>query len=413
LLIETNKLLSRAPIKNLMLVNLAFALCCTFAGQTTYARPANRATDNNSVATDNKSAGADNNSVGANNNFVATASKNPIKQTPPYAAFPKRISAGGQIQMREMITKLTATLLKAPNNTTALTNRAGCYLLIQDYPNAAQDCTKTLTLQPNQKQAAAVAYSLVEHYIRDLDEENAVHFLDLTIGAYPKESRLYKERGELLHGMGKEKAAIADEDKALALDPNNGEAYFSRGEVKCNTGDIPGAIADFGTSVHYNKHPFCNLLRLAQCYDSLKQWKEAAATYSKILPMPNLDITDKLKAQVHRAYDYVQIGDREKALKDFGAVIATPRERTMKLERNNQASEQALAFQGRAAILVSQKKYDLAIRDYTRVIGLEEEWGEHTPKWYLERAKLYRCVGKPDFAKRDEELAKKMSPPKQ
>ena len=104
--------------------------------------------------------------------------------------------------------------------------------------------------------------------------------------------------------------------------------------------------------------------------------------------------TDKLKAIVRRGDCLEKLGDTAAALKEYNEVITAPRERTMKLERNNPAGEQSEALQERANIYFGQKKYDLAIRDYTMLIGLDEEWGEHTPKWYLERAKLYRLTGK-------------------
>jgi tetratricopeptide (TPR) repeat protein len=315
-------------------------------------------------------------------------------------------------EAKALVEELNDVLRKNPNDVPALNRRARCYLALQDVHDAAQDCSKALSIEPDQPESASIAYALIDVYNRDMDEENARHFFDLAIKAYPNEARLYKERGELLHGMGKSKEGLADETKALTLDPNYSKAYFARGEIETALGDMRSAVVDFGKSAPYKELRYVSNLRQAQCYELLKNWKEAAASYGRILVLHDTDLTDRLKAQVHRANDYEKMGETESALKDLSTVIAAPREPTMKIERNNETSIQALAYQARASILVAQKKYDLAIKDYTRVIGLEEEWGEHTPKWYLERSKLYRKIGKTDLALKDEELAAKMSPPK-
>jgi Tfp pilus assembly protein PilF len=307
------------------------------------------------------------------------------------------------------LSQKNSILAKNPNDVAALSARAHNYLRLRNIKAAAQDLDKALKLNPHDEDTLNVTYILVEAYIRDLEEENALHYFDLLIRSLPKESRLYSERGELLHGIGKNNEALADDTRAIELDPTNGPAYFSRGEVKCSLGDMAGAIPDFGKAATLADNKYAPLLRQAECYEVLKDWKNSAINCNKMIALKTIDVVDRLKAVLRRGNDYVEMGDKENALKDFSTVIAAPREATMRIERTTQANEQLTALHGRALIYTERKQYDLAIKDYTRMISNEEEWGEHTPNWYTERANLYRKLGKNDLAKRDEDMAKTWS----
>ena len=154
---------------------------------------------------------------------------------------------------------------------------------------AAADCERALKIDPKQVDAGNLAYTLTDVYIRDLDEEHAAHFLDLTINAFPNQSRLYAERGELLHGMGKSTEGLQDETKAISLNPNNARAYFARAEIEEALKNPKAAIADFGQSAQYHILVYTSLWRMAQCYEQIKDWKEAAAVYARIKPLGGMD----------------------------------------------------------------------------------------------------------------------------
>ena len=55
--------------------------------------------------------------------------------------------------------------------------------------------------------------------------------------------------GDALDDGGKPQEAIADYDKAIALDPAYASAYYNRGITRKNTGDKKRACEDFNKAV--------------------------------------------------------------------------------------------------------------------------------------------------------------------
>jgi len=314
---------------------------------------------------------------------------------------------------RQKIVLLTDSLSRNPKDKKALSARANAYLKLQDLKHAAQDCDQALALDPKLFDAAVVAYGLVDAYNGDMQEENALHFLNLTITAIPNEPRLYVERGQLLHGIGRDKEALVDQNKAVQIDPENSKAYYARAEVRITMGDLRGAACDFGIGAKYDKQPIHCYLAQAKCFDELKDYKAAIKTIGKILPLPNVYLPDLLQARLLRAKAFIKIGEYDNALKDLDVIISTPISKTMKFENNGQLSQKSLALQTRVELYTTLKKTDLAIKDYGKLIALDQEWGQMTPKWYEERAKLYRQTSKPELALRDELLARNMTQKKQ
>jgi tetratricopeptide (TPR) repeat protein len=62
-------------------------------------------------------------------------------------------------------------------------------------------------------------------------------------GAHPSEA--YNNRGAARHARGDLDGALADFDRALALNPRYPEAYNNRGAARHARGDLDGALADF------------------------------------------------------------------------------------------------------------------------------------------------------------------------
>ena len=63
----------------------------------------------------------------------------------------------------------------------------------------------------------------------------------------------YMNSGGEKYALKDYKGAIADYDRAIAIDPQNSLAYFSRGEGKHSLGDRQGGIADMNTMVQLSK----------------------------------------------------------------------------------------------------------------------------------------------------------------
>ncbi len=98
----------------------------------------------------------------------------------------------------------------APQDAAAYADRSGAKLQLKMYQGAIDDATTALGLQPSSS-VAAVAYD---------------------------------NRGQAEYHVGRTAAALADENRAVALDPRNAESWYHRGLIRAGAGDKQGAIAD-------------------------------------------------------------------------------------------------------------------------------------------------------------------------
>ena len=287
-----------------------------------------------------------------------------------------------------------------------LARTATLYARLNKISEAASQCQKALSVEPTNQEAAIVAYTLACKYHNDLEEEQELKFLNLTIQACPDQSHLYKERGELLHGMDREQEAMADQNKAIALDAKNWAAYQGRGQIECSTGKMAAAIADFERTIKLHPDSMTALMSVSQCYESEKNYPQALASFDRILKLKMLDPVDRLKALDRKAEILSETGQTAAALKQYTEIIEAPLSQFKSIERSAQFSTLSRALQGRTRIWLAQKNYPAAITDYSALIRYEKDWGEFEPKWYLERAKLYRLTNRPDLAARDESAAR-------
>jgi tetratricopeptide (TPR) repeat protein len=67
-----------------------------------------------------------------------------------------------------------------------------------------------------------------------------------TIQIAPDRGEAYYGRGCVYHALGKTSLARADLDHALRCDPRLFPAYLERAKLSTETGDLDGALADFG-----------------------------------------------------------------------------------------------------------------------------------------------------------------------
>lgn len=77
------------------------------------------------------------------------------------------------------------------------------------------------------------------------DYATAIANYDRAIALAPDDADAYHSRGIAKDGQGDYAGAIADFDRAIALAPDDADAYHNRGVTKAEQGDYAGAIADY------------------------------------------------------------------------------------------------------------------------------------------------------------------------
>ena len=111
--------------------------------------------------------------------------------------------------------------------------------LSEDEIQAIQDARKDATRD------AAYFARLGTYNLDACDYDAAIANYDRAIALEPDDADAYHNRGIAKDGQGDYAGAIADFDRAIALDPYDADVYHNRGVAKAEQGDYAGAIADY------------------------------------------------------------------------------------------------------------------------------------------------------------------------
>jgi len=168
----------------------------------------------------------------------------------------------------------------------------------------------------------------------------------------------YNNRGKVFIDKGRLDEAIADFDKAIALDQFYYRAYYNRGFVFDKMGRLDEAIADFDKAIvlapsfheaYYNR---------GLTYNKTGLFDKAIESLSKSLEID----PDDVDALVSRGISYALIGRNDRAFEDFNKAIL--------LNRNY-----VLAYLNRGKLLLNTSKRELAMLDFQEACGLGSQEG--------------------------------------
>jgi len=137
------------------------------------------------------------------------------------------------------------------------------------------------------------------------------------------DSQGYATRGQVLAKSGKNQEALAEFDRALALDPYNVQALYGRGLIYQGEKQYQQAIEDFTAANGLTPQKVEPLLGRATSYLAIDKAKEAAADLDEAVQAdPN-----SAPAWSARGQAYERLGDKEKAKTSYGrAITIRPRD---------------------------------------------------------------------------------------
>ncbi len=250
---------------------------------------------------------------------------------------------------------LDAAVEADPENVEALQARAALRLQAGEVDGAIEDLQNVLTRDPSNQ---AIAQAAVQQLVELNRSEDALALLSKTIEAKPSEA-LYRLRAILYRMDGKEEEALADLNKALAMQPKDPVALLQRAEIAIFKGDIKSAKSDLRSAV-----------RLApQVADATQAIyvrcliaNEEGRTSDAINDMKKLveREPDNLGRRFQLANLYQVDGRPRKAIETF----------TQILERE---PGNVLALRSRADARLGVGAHDEAIRDYERALEAADE----------------------------------------
>lgn len=146
---------------------------------------------------------------------------------------------------RGAISDLDRAIELHPNNARLYANRAGLYLMVDEFERSEADATRAIALSPYQ----ALAFfnrAAARHYLKKYQPAIEDYTQALNLGV-PGDTLavLYFSRGEARRMIRDLTGSIADNTTAIQIDPTSGEAYDNRGLAYLDQGDTEHAIADF------------------------------------------------------------------------------------------------------------------------------------------------------------------------
>lgn len=113
-------------------------------------------------------------------------------------------------------------------------------------------------------------------------------------------------------------AAIANFDKALALNPNYAEAYNSRGEARSRLRDYEGAIKDYNQAITLDPKLAIAYSNRGASYHRSGKYKEAIKDYGQSIALD----PDFTAVYSNRGAAYHKLGKKEEAINDYNKSIA-------------------------------------------------------------------------------------------
>ena len=169
-------------------------------------------------------------------------------------------------------------------------------------------------------------------------------------------------------------------NKAIELNPNDGNAYLNRGNTYNNLKKYDKAIEDYSKVIELNHNDGNAYFNRGNTYNNLKKYDKAIEDYSKVIELNPND----WKAYSNRGNTYIDLKKYDKAMEDYGKVI--------ELNPND-----GKAFFNRGNAYNNLKKYDKAIEDFSKAIKFNSNDGEA----YLSRGIAYGSLEKYDKAIED------------
>ncbi len=245
----------------------------------------------------------------------------------------------------------------------------------------------TLKDQP-QAQAAALVNRGATYWYIDKTELALADF-NRAIALDPKNARAFRERSNAYRGIGQLDKALADANDAVRLDPNNAQGFDYRANVFNNNRQYDRAIADYNEALRLKPGDAQTYMDRGVAYYFKKDYAAAIGDYDQAIKLD----PKKSRAYTNRGAAYKKLGRIDQAITDESEAI--------KLDPLDPEY-----FDNRGLSYAENGDYDRAIADYDRALALN-------PGFYLaynNRGATYAKKGNLDHAIADYEEALRIKP---
>ncbi len=191
---------------------------------------------------------------------------------------------------------------------------------------------------------------------------------------------LYFKRAFAYYEQGNLDAALAEYDKAIALDPYNVRILNNRGVVYYDKGELDLALTDYDKAIALDPREATAFNNRGNLYSHKGELGLALADYDKAI---SLDPSEAL-AFTNRGNVYEVKGELDLALADYNKAIV--------LDPHN-----AVAFSNRGSVYKDKGDFKRALTDYDKAIELKPE----SAGAYLGRGYVFYALNRPNDALTD------------
>jgi len=284
---------------------------------------------------------------------------------------------------KEAIADYTRYLELAPDdveNYLVYQNRGVTFMALSDWENAITDFNKALELKSDHSISFRERGNAYLSRAQEGDLDRALSDANAYIAVNGNDATGYILRGKVYSAQGNNQAAIADLNKAIAIDPDPTN-ICERGRIYYNDAQYDKAIQDYDKVLAQNPEDGNTYFNRAIANKAREQYKAAVDDLSKSLKY----IPNDFSSYLERARSKVFVPDYRGAIDDFSKSIDIDPE-------NCQARYE------RAEINLKMKLPDVALQDLNTAISK----GKPIPQWYALRALAHARLG--DFAKANSDL---------
>ena len=256
--------------------------------------------------------------------------------------------------------------------------RALCRIRLEHYSEAATDYTSALRYDPENQ---GLWHNRVLCHIQEKDYDRAQQQLDTMLTRWSRYARGYAMRAEVCLLQKDTTSAITAFDRALEIDPYDGETWAGRSVISLARQEWKDAEKFLDKTIHLLPRHVGSYINRALARFNQNNLRGAMADYDTAL---DLDPNNFL-GHYNRGLLRAQVGDDNRGIEDFDFVL--------KLEPDN-----LMALFNRALLLEQTGDLRGAVRDYTKVIS------EFPNFWFglHHRAACYRRLGQSRQAELDE-----------
>jgi tetratricopeptide (TPR) repeat protein/S1-C subfamily serine protease len=256
-------------------------------------------------------------------------------------------------QYEKALTTLNKAIQFAPKNASFYSEKARVLVYLKRYQDALSASSQAIELSPRAAfyNNRGATYASLKNYPK------AIADYDRAIAINPEFAEAYTGRSGTYYFLKNYPKVVADCDKAIAINPKLSDAYINRGLTHYALKAYPKALADYDKAISINSKNALAYNNRGVTYYDLKEYLKALADYDKAIAI-NPTLVD---AYINRGNSHDDLNQHIKAIIDYDKAIAID-------------PENVDAYTNRGIAYDNLKDYSKAIADYTKAITINSEY---------------------------------------